>query len=197
MLAPKTGRLRALGLGDFRRVLDIGAGSGLYSVAFAHAFPSVRVTAVDYPAALPVAQAAVNEHAAAGKVDLVAAEFLNPAWMPPPGHDLVWYANSLHVADAPTNLQLLRKVHAALDDEGTIVIEERVRDVENLPAIRSEITWFLNRERGRGYSTADILDLLTQSGFVGTEILAEGEDAVVVRGRKSAGILCERIGTCD
>jgi hypothetical protein len=48
--------VRAVGVDGVRRLLDVGGGSGAYSIAFAKASPGLRAEVLDLPSVVPIAQ---------------------------------------------------------------------------------------------------------------------------------------------
>ncbi len=127
MAAMPAEAIAALVLGETHgplKVLDIAAGHGLYGIAFARQNPEAEVVALDWPDVLEVARenaraAGVAERHTGIEGDAFGADFGT-------GYDVVLLTNFLHHFDPPTCVELLRKVRAALKDDGAAVTLEFV-----------------------------------------------------------------------
>ena len=68
------GLVQAVGASGVRRMLDIGGGSGAYSIAFAQANPELQADILDFASVVPIARKHIEEagvgrpgHAARGR----------------------------------------------------------------------------------------------------------------------------------
>ena len=115
--------LRPLAPEEVRRVVDVGAGTGVGSLALADRFPAADVLAVDRSEAmLDRVRAAATARGIGDRVHAVAAD-LDAAWPAGLGAaDLVWASSSLHEVADPD--RLLRDVHSALAPGGLLVVVE-------------------------------------------------------------------------
>lgn len=101
------------------RVLDLGAGSAVWSLAMAAEHPGTRVWAVDLPEVLEVA---ADRAAAAGLgITPVPGDLLT---VPLPTVDRVVLANVLHLYDEAGARRVLRRAREALAPGGELVIVE-------------------------------------------------------------------------
>jgi hypothetical protein len=62
------------------RLLDVGGGHGMFSVAFCQRYPNLRATIVDSPVALTTAREMVVKHGLAGRIDLVEGDMWQIPW---------------------------------------------------------------------------------------------------------------------
>jgi SAM-dependent methyltransferase len=112
-----------LGPADVRTVVDLGAGTGVGSLALARRFPAAEVVAVDRTTGmLHRTSSAAADAGWAGRVRAVHAD-LDDAWPAEIDRvDLAWASSSLHeVADAD---RLLRDVWRALRPGGLLAVVE-------------------------------------------------------------------------
>jgi ubiquinone/menaquinone biosynthesis C-methylase UbiE len=119
----------ALAPPDVRTVVDLGAGTGVGTLALARRFPSADVVAVDRtPAMLHRTQAAADR-AGTAHVRAVQAD-LDEVWPVEIGEvDVVWASSSLHEVADPD--RLLRDVLAAMRPGGLLVVVE----IDGLPQV--------------------------------------------------------------
>jgi ubiquinone/menaquinone biosynthesis C-methylase UbiE len=115
---------RKLEIGASRRglsIVDIGAGSGIWSLTMARDDPQSRVTAVDWPAVLEAAQETAENFGVQERLTTIAGDF-HKVTLPAQSFDLAIVANVTHLQTPEANASLIRKLHAALKAQGEIVI---------------------------------------------------------------------------
>ena len=164
MTARKLGE--AVDLGRYRRLLDIGGGSGAYDIELCRLYPALRATVFDLP---HVAEIAAGKVAAAGLTDRVATvggDFFADAPFPA-GHDLHLFSMILHDWDEAKNRALLRRSYAALPPGGAVVISELLVNDDKTgpaPAALMSLNMLIETE-GRNYTPAEYGAWLEDAGF--------------------------------
>jgi len=106
-----------------RNILDVAAGSGAWSLAFAQALPQARVTALDLPPVLAVTREYAERYKVAERYDYLAGD-LHELDFGENRYDLVILGHILHGEGREGSQKLLRKSAAALRDKGMILIAE-------------------------------------------------------------------------
>jgi ubiquinone/menaquinone biosynthesis C-methylase UbiE len=152
------------------KILDIAAGHGLYGIEFAKNNPQVNVVALDWSNVLEVAK----ENAAAAGVSDRYATLEGSAFDVDygSGYDLVLLTNFLHHFDPPTNETLLRKVHAALADDGRAITLEFIPNDDRIspPEASFSVQMLGGTEGGDAYTFAELERMFKNAGFAGTEM---------------------------
>ncbi|HEY3357316.1 MAG TPA: methyltransferase [Polyangia bacterium] len=158
--------VRAVGPGGALRLLDVGGGSGAYAIAFAQASPSLRAEIFDLPTVTPIARGHI---AAAGLADRVTTrdgdlrqDDLGG------GHDLVLISAICHMLDPAQNQDLLRRVHAALQPGGRVVIQDHVLDADRTSPRAGAlfaVNMLVGTQAGGTYSEDEYTAWLTGAGF--------------------------------
>lgn len=147
-------------------VLDLAAGSGVWSIPFAQASPNVRATAVDWPEVLPVtrrvtARFGVESQYAFTAGDLLEADFGT-------GHTVATLGHILHSEGEARSRKLLAKVFDALAPGGTIAIAEFVPNDERtgppLPLIFA-VNMLVATSEGDTFTFAEIRSWLEEVSF--------------------------------
>lgn len=109
-------------------ILDVGAGSGVWSLAFAAEEPGARITAVDRPAVLAVAR---ENAASAGVADRMTD--LPGDWrdveLEPESFDLCLIANLCHLESGEAVRELFERVLPALRPEGLLMVVDTIPEV--------------------------------------------------------------------
>ncbi|MFA6959068.1 MAG: methyltransferase [Thermoanaerobaculia bacterium] len=158
--------VRAVGTDGVARMLDVGGGSGAYSIAFAQASPRLHAEVLDLEPVLVIA----NEHVmAAGLSDRVALRAGDLRDDPlGSGFDLIFVSAICHMLDDDENVSLVRRSHEALAPGGRLVIADFILD-ETRTAPRQAALFSINMlvgtERGRNYTEQEYRSWLTRAGF--------------------------------
>ncbi len=125
------GRVRAIvqavGVNGTRRMLDLGGGSGAYSIAFAKAAPELHSDIIDMPDVVPIAQEHIADAGLAGRVTVRSGNMLSVD-LPPQGYDLVLLSSICHMFSPDENRALFARARAALAPKGRIVISDFIAD---------------------------------------------------------------------
>src|SRR4030095_4313681 len=109
-------------------VLDLAAGSCVWSVPMAQRAKSVRVTAVDWPALLPTARHHAEKMNVAAQYAFVGGDLAIVDLGK--GHDVAVLGHILHSLGEETSRELLKRTAAALRPRGTIAIAAFVPNAE-------------------------------------------------------------------
>jgi (2Fe-2S) ferredoxin/predicted O-methyltransferase YrrM len=156
----------ALDLGQVRRALDVGGGSGAYAAALARATPDLEVTVLDLPNVTPLTRRYLAAAGAGERVRTVDGDFrTDPLGS---GFDLVLLSAICHMNGPAENVALFRKAHAALTSGGQIVVHDFVLD-DDRAGPRSGALFALNMlvgtPHGSSYSGAEYAAWLAEAGF--------------------------------
>lgn len=151
-----------------RRVLDLGAGSAVWSIPLAKARPSVRVTAVDRARVLSevtagfLARHGVSQQYKTQAGDYHRVEFEEGAF------DLVILGHLLHADGWEGSRRLLARCKQALVGGGTLAVAEFVapeaRD-QDYQASVFHLNMVMLTERGVVFTASELEQLATQAGF--------------------------------
>jgi SAM-dependent methyltransferase len=171
-------------LAGVRRLLDVGGGSGCFSIAFAARHPELRCTVMELPAMCDVAREHIERGGAADRVDTRAVDMFREAW--PTGYDAIFYANVFHDWNLDTNAELARKAHAALEPGGRILLHEILIDDSGTGPVTAAAfsVLMLFATRGRQYSYVELKKLLEDAGFHDVGVTATYGHYSVVHGYK-------------
>lgn len=148
-------------------VLDLAAGSAVWSIAQAQVSPRVVATAVDWPEVLPVTKQSVARFGLADRYkfspgDLEQADFGS-------GHQLATLGHILHSEGVERSKALLTKTFAALASGGTIAIAEFLVNADRSgppPGVIFAVNMLVNTDNGDTYSFEEISGWLAEAGFV-------------------------------
>jgi ubiquinone/menaquinone biosynthesis C-methylase UbiE len=151
---------------DEIRVLDLGAGSGIWGIALAQKSPRVRVTAVDWAGMIPTTKRITQKFGVGDRFNYVEGDMLEANFGS--GYDIATLGHILHSEGEDRSRQLLRKIFRALKSSGTIAIAEwLVNDdrTKPLPSLMFAVQMLVNTEKGDTFSFNEIKNWLEEAGF--------------------------------
>jgi SAM-dependent methyltransferase len=142
-------------LSQAKRLLDIGGGTGLYSIAFLQRFPQLRAIIYDRPAVLKIAAEFAERYGVANRLECVAGDMFKDSF--PDDCDVILLSNVLHDWDAPECSRLVAKSAASLPPGGRLLIHDAFLNDDHAgplyPALFSVALMILTE--GRNYSAAE------------------------------------------
>ena len=153
------------------KILDIAAGHGLYGIAFAKKNPAVEIVALDWPNVLGVAKENAAKAGVADRYSTIEgnafdADFRN-------GYDIVLLTNFLHHFDIATCEGLLRKVHAALKQDGRAVTVEFIPNEDRITppdAAAFSVIMLAETRGGDAYTFSQLERMFGNAGFSRSEL---------------------------
>jgi hypothetical protein len=166
------------------RLLDVGAGSGAFSIAFARSNPRLSCTMMDLKEMCDVALDYVRKAGVADRVDACAIDMFRQAW--PRGCDAIFLSNILHDWDFETCAVLAAKAYATLPSGGRILVHEMLlEDTHDGPATAVAFSMYmLLGTKGQQFTATELSKLLTDAGFVSVEITPTHGYYAVVSAKK-------------
>jgi ubiquinone/menaquinone biosynthesis C-methylase UbiE len=147
-------------------VLDIAAGSGVWSVALAQQSPHVRVTAVDWAGVIPITQKVTARHGVADRFRFVEGDLLEADFGS--GHSIATAGHILHSEGEERSRLLLKKTFDALAPGGRMAIAEILVDSDRtapVPALIFAVNMLVNSDQGDTFSLGEISGWLRDVGF--------------------------------
>jgi SAM-dependent methyltransferase/predicted transcriptional regulator len=167
---------RSLDLRAYRTLLDIGGGSGTYTVAFLETNPSLRAVLFDLPDVIPMAKERLEQAGMLDRVTLVSGDFYRDEL--PPGCDLALLSAIIHQNSREENRELYAKIKRALAPGGTLLIRDHIMDPERTwpPAgALFAINMLANTSGGDTYTYREVVEDLESAGFHSIQWIRKGE----------------------
>ncbi len=152
-------------LAGARKLLDVGAGSGCFAIAFAQCYPQLRCTLMDLKAMCDVAMNYVRAGGVEDRIDCRPVDMLREEW--PRGYDAILLSNVLHDWSFATCAALAAKGYAALPPGGRILLHEMLLDdTHDGPATAAAFSlYMLTGTKGQQFTAAELAALLSEVGF--------------------------------
>lgn len=161
---------------SFGRLLDIGGGSGTYTIAFLRENPQLRAVLFDLPGVLPMAEARLHSAGLRDRVTLVAGDFSRDEL--PGGCDLALLSAIVHQNSVEENIALLRKIHRALLPGGALIIRDHVMDdTRTKPpgGALFALNMLVSTRAGDTYTLEVLQGMLETANFQHVRLLRAGE----------------------
>lgn len=155
------------------KVLDLAAGSGVWSIALAQSSRAVRVTAVDWPGVLPVTRTTAARFGLADRYTFVEGDLHDADFGS--GYAVATLGHILHSEGKARSQQLLEKTFRALAPGGTIAIAEFLVNADRtgpLNGLIFAVNMLVNTDDGDTWSFEEIGEWLREAGFVHPRTLA-------------------------
>ena len=163
--------VQAVEVNGAQRLLDLGGGSGAYSIAFAQAVPGLQAEVVDLADVLPIAQEHIRKAGMADRITTRAGDMLTVA-LDVGKYDLVLLSAICHMFSPEENRQLLARAFQALAPHGRLVISDFILEPDKTaPRFGAlfALNMLVNTRAGSSYSEPEYDAWLTEAGFSETE----------------------------
>jgi 3-hydroxy-5-methyl-1-naphthoate 3-O-methyltransferase len=156
----------AVDFGAFRRLLDVGSGSGAFDIELCRRYAHLQATVYDLPFVAEIAAGKIAEAGLADRIATTGGDFFADAAFPT-GHEAILLSMILHDWGEAKNREILRKCHAALPSGGAVIVSELlVNDAKTgpVPAALMSLNMLVETE-GRNYTPAEYGAWLEEAGF--------------------------------
>jgi ubiquinone/menaquinone biosynthesis C-methylase UbiE len=160
----------ALGAGASHRgmrVVDVGCGSGVWSIAIAEADPRARITAQDFPGILKETRRYLKQHGLENRYEFLPGNLKHVSF----GEnrfDLALLGNIVHTEGERSSRDLFGRLARALKPGGRVAIIDMIpNDQRTGPPfpLLFALEMLVNSEAGGTYTLAEYTEWLEEAGF--------------------------------
>ena len=151
---------------SFRVLLDVGGGSGTWTLAFLRACPAGRAILFDLPEVIPLAVRRASSAGLQSRLECVPGDYNRDEL--PKGADLAWISAIVHQNSRRQNQELFGKVRRALLPGGRIAIREILMEENRISPVAGAlfaINMLVGTERGGTYTAGELRQDLELAGF--------------------------------
>ncbi len=159
-------QLAAVDLSGVKRLLDVGGGSGAYSMAFINMKPDIEATVFDLPNVIPITKKFLAREGYPDKIKTYEGDYTTDEL--PKGFDLVFLSAIIHSNPLETNALLIRKCFAALNKNGKIVIQDWIMNNDRTQPMAGAIfaiNMLVGTEAGDCFTEHEVRGMLNAAGF--------------------------------
>ena len=155
-----------LDLSKVFKIIDIGGGSGAYSIEFARAKPGLKSVVFDLPHVVEIAQEYIEKERLTRKITTLAGNYLTDDIGS--GYDLAFVSAIVHINSLEENFDLFEKIYDSLNRGAKVVVQDFVVNIERTEPQKSStfaLNMFLNTEKGNVYTQTEIIMMLKNAMF--------------------------------
>ena len=155
-----------LDLSLVEKSLDVGGGSGAFTIGFVKKNPKIRGIVFDLPNVIPLTKRYAEEAGVQGNIDFIKGDYHSDDFGN--GYDLIFISAVAHINSPEENRKLISKCYEALNTGGQIVIKDFIMNEERIePGFGTlfAINMLVNTENGDAYTHNEIRSWLKENGF--------------------------------
>jgi (2Fe-2S) ferredoxin/predicted O-methyltransferase YrrM len=161
--------VKALGTAGVRRILDLGGGSGAYSIAFAKASPDAHCEILDLPQVVPLTSEYVSMAGVSAQVSIRSGDMLHDPFGS--GYDIILLNAICHMFSEEQNQDIFRRARQALAPNGRLVVQDFILNPDKAGpqhAALFSVNMLVGTDAGATYSEAEYAGWMKAAGI--TEI---------------------------
>jgi len=178
----------SVGLFDLQgmsRVLDVGGGSGAYSMALVRARPGIRATVFDLPNVVPLTMGYVRKEGLTDRIGTAAGDYNRDSLGS--GYDLVFLSAIIHSNSAPENRVLFTRCVQALNPGGQLAVQDFIMDEDRTSPLHGALfalNMLVGTTAGDTYTEAEVREWMAESGLERITRRDTAFDTTQIVGRK-------------
>jgi len=158
--------VKAVGTAGVRRILDLGGGSGAYSIAYAKASPDIRCEILDVPEVVPLTAEYVRQAGVSAQMSIRTGNMLHDNFGS--GYDLIMLNAICHMFSEEQNQDIFRRARQALAPKGRLVVQDFILNRDKTGpqhAALFSLNMLVSTESGASYSQCEYTDWMKTAGF--------------------------------
>jgi (2Fe-2S) ferredoxin/ubiquinone/menaquinone biosynthesis C-methylase UbiE len=158
--------LKALGTAGVRRVLDLGGGSGAYSIAFAKASPEIQCEILDVAEVVPLTTEYIGKAGVAAQVRLRPGNMLEDDFGS--GYDIIMLNAICHMFSEEQNRDIFRRAQRALAPKGRLVVQDFILNPDKTGpqfAALFSLNMLVATDGGASYSESEYAEWMKAAGI--------------------------------
>ncbi len=160
-----------------KRLLDIGGGSGVYTIAFLRKNPNLKATIFDLPDVIEISKEWIAAEGLTDRVDFVGSDYTKDAF--PEGHDAALLSAVIHSNSREQNRSIYARLAKAMEPKGLIIVRDHfMNETRTNPKAGAifAVNMLAATRAGDTYTVAEVMEDLESSGFEKSKISKAGEN---------------------
>jgi ubiquinone/menaquinone biosynthesis C-methylase UbiE len=157
----------SINLEEIHRVLDVGGGSGAYSMEFCRAKPGLEAVVFDLPDVIPLTKQYVEQAGLLDRINFTAGDYQKDELGS--NFDMAFLSAIIHSNSPEENIELIRKCYRALNPGGKIVIQDFIMDESRTSPAHGAIfalNMLVATKSGDTYTEKEVVDWFEKAGFI-------------------------------
>ena len=155
----------------FTKLIDVGGGTGIYSIAIVNKHPNIEVLIFDLPYVCEIGEKIIGGKGLSHRIKYHIGDFLKDDF--PKGIDLAFLSNIIHGYGPEKCNILLRRIYNSLPSSGGIIISDLILDEDGCGpemAVLLSFYFLLITEEGRNYTALEYETMLKNAGFIDVKL---------------------------
>lgn len=160
----------------YKKLLDVGGGSGAYTIAFLKNNPQLSAVVFDLKNVIPITKEKIREAGIEDRVTFAEGDFYKDPL--PEGCDLALLSAIIHQNSPDQNLALYQKIFRALRHGGALLIRDHIMDTTRTQPSAGALfalNMLVNTPAGDTYTFGEVKEILESAGFEDVEWIVSGE----------------------
>ena len=158
-----------LDFSDKKHILDIGGGSGAFSIILTNKYKDLKATVIEQQAVCKTVREYIEKEGNVDQVSILEGDYFKVEF---PIHDVALFGQIFHSNSKYQNTFLLKKVFDKLEENGIVIITEFLLDEDKtsplFPALFT-LNMLKQTKDGRAYTFSEIESWLKDVGFKNIE----------------------------
>lgn len=156
--------------------LDVGGNTGKFSLQCAKYDPTVKITILDLPGQVKVAQKNIAAAGFEDRISTIGANLLDDSIPFPKGADIIWMSQFIDCFSLEEVYSLFKRAYEAMTDDASFYILETFWDLQKFQAstysLHATSLYFTAVANGNSqmFHSEDILKIIEKAGFVVDEM---------------------------
>ena len=166
LAGPATTLPEAFDFGPHKRLLDIGGGTGSWSIAIAKRHQNIRASILELPTVTELATSRVADAGLGHRITVITGDAIVGEL--PAGHDVFLLANLIHYWSAEQNQELLQRVRRAAQPGSALLLADfwtNAAHTEPLQAALMAGEFAAHLRNGDVYSVEQVHEWLDRTGW--------------------------------
>lgn len=159
-------QLASIDLTGINSILDIGGGSGAYSMEFVSRKSGIEATVYDLPNVVPITKVFLEKEGFSDKIMTYAGDYTTDKL--PEGFDMVFLSAIIHSNSLEVNRDLVKKCFGSLNKNGRIVIQDWIMNNDRTQPTSGAvfaINMLVGTEAGDCFTEQEVAEILSAAGF--------------------------------
>jgi predicted O-methyltransferase YrrM len=159
-------QIAIIDLSETESILDIGGGSGAYSMEFISKKPEIEVTVFDLPNVIPITRKFIEKEGFSNRINTHSGDYITDDL--PKGFDLIFLSAIIHSNSLEINQDLIKKCFNSLNKNGKIVIQDWIMNNDRTQPTSGAIfaiNMLVGTEAGDCFTEKEVTEMLNSAGF--------------------------------
>lgn len=167
--APAKALSQLIDFSNRKHLLDIGGGSGAFSIILTNNYDGLKATVNEQPAVCRTVKEYADKEGGKDKINILEGDYFKVEF---PVHDVALFGQIFHTNSVDQNNLLLKKVYDKIEDKGIVIITEFLLNEDKTGPLFStlfNLNMLKQTKNGRAYTFSEIESWLRDTGFKNIE----------------------------